>query len=245
MFNFFRNLRHKEMKGSKYLKYAIGEITLVVIGILIALSINNWNEANKARDYELKMLGEIEAALNQDIPVFENFDSLFVSWNHSIIYLINEINNTNESPKNMDSIRYHLNVVDQIGIFAIYNDGPYEALKSSGMDRISNDNLRNDIARVYSRDLPALDIWINEIMRENIFQKYREMDRIFNRNISAEGERLVEELAVNDLSFLKNPEFHDMIRRASKIVNSIKRRMEVTSERLKLVRDDIREEINS
>ncbi len=34
-------------KTSKYLKYAIGEIILVVIGILIALSINNWNESRK------------------------------------------------------------------------------------------------------------------------------------------------------------------------------------------------------
>jgi len=37
----------KENRASKYLLYAIGEIVLVVIGILIALSINNWNEKNK------------------------------------------------------------------------------------------------------------------------------------------------------------------------------------------------------
>ena len=37
-------------KTGKYLKYAIGEIVLVVIGILIALSINNWNENKKKKD---------------------------------------------------------------------------------------------------------------------------------------------------------------------------------------------------
>ena len=47
MIKFFRSIRQKlltENKFSKYLLYAIGEIVLVVIGILIALSINNWNE---------------------------------------------------------------------------------------------------------------------------------------------------------------------------------------------------------
>jgi len=47
MIKFFRKIRQNllmENKTSKYFKYAIGEILLVVIGILIALQINNWNE---------------------------------------------------------------------------------------------------------------------------------------------------------------------------------------------------------
>jgi len=47
MIKFFRKIRQnllRENKTGKYFKYAIGEITLVVIGILIALQINNWNE---------------------------------------------------------------------------------------------------------------------------------------------------------------------------------------------------------
>lgn len=50
MIKFFRNIRKNllsEGESGKYLKYAIGEIVLVVIGILIALSINNWNENRK------------------------------------------------------------------------------------------------------------------------------------------------------------------------------------------------------
>lgn len=50
MIKFFRNIRKNllnEGKTSKYLKYAIGEIILVVVGILIALQINNWNEQRK------------------------------------------------------------------------------------------------------------------------------------------------------------------------------------------------------
>ncbi len=51
MINFFRKTRKKladDNKPLKYARYAIGEIVLVVIGILIALSINNWNEGRKA-----------------------------------------------------------------------------------------------------------------------------------------------------------------------------------------------------
>jgi len=50
MIKFFRRIRQnmiKENRASKYLLYAIGEVVLVVIGILIALSINNWNENRK------------------------------------------------------------------------------------------------------------------------------------------------------------------------------------------------------
>jgi hypothetical protein len=55
MINFFRKIRRKladDNKPSKYARYAIGEIVLVVIGILIALSINNWNEQRKNNDLE-------------------------------------------------------------------------------------------------------------------------------------------------------------------------------------------------
>ena len=48
-----------ENKFSKYLIYAIGEIILVVIGILIALQINNLNQEKKYWTYEIKMLSEI------------------------------------------------------------------------------------------------------------------------------------------------------------------------------------------
>jgi hypothetical protein len=51
MINFFRKIRQNSLmeknKTGKYFKYAIGEIVLVVIGILIALTINNWNESRK------------------------------------------------------------------------------------------------------------------------------------------------------------------------------------------------------
>jgi hypothetical protein len=59
MIKFFRKIRKnliKERKTSKYFKYALGEIVLVVIGILIALQINNWNEDRKDNSEEQKIL---------------------------------------------------------------------------------------------------------------------------------------------------------------------------------------------
>lgn len=59
MIKFFRKIRQKllaENNFSKYLMYAVGEIILVVIGILIALQINTWNEYKKDRVEEKDIL---------------------------------------------------------------------------------------------------------------------------------------------------------------------------------------------
>jgi hypothetical protein len=56
--------------AGRYLLYAIGEILLVMIGILLALQVNNWNEWRKARDFELKMLTEISLSLSRDTAYF-------------------------------------------------------------------------------------------------------------------------------------------------------------------------------
>nr|WP_299339613.1 DUF6090 family protein [Allomuricauda sp.] len=69
MIKFFRRIRQKllsENKFSKYLLYAIGEIVLVVIGILIALQVNDWNEERKSLDKEQQYLTEIKNSLVSD-----------------------------------------------------------------------------------------------------------------------------------------------------------------------------------
>lgn len=56
MIKFFRRIRQRlltENKFSKYLFYAVGEIVLVVIGILVALQLNNWNEERAQREIEI------------------------------------------------------------------------------------------------------------------------------------------------------------------------------------------------
>ena len=75
MIKFFRNIRQNllnEGKTSKYFKYAIGEIILVVIGILIALSINTWNEERKERAIIKSVLKNIRYDLISDTLRFSS-----------------------------------------------------------------------------------------------------------------------------------------------------------------------------
>ena len=70
MIPFFRKIRKKladDNKPLKYLRYAIGEIVLVVIGILIALQINNWNESRKTQQRLTDFFTEIQNNLSGDI----------------------------------------------------------------------------------------------------------------------------------------------------------------------------------
>jgi len=69
MIKFFRKIRYDHIeknKTGKYFKYAIGEIVLVVIGILIALSINNWNESRKESIAEKVFITSVKNDLKQD-----------------------------------------------------------------------------------------------------------------------------------------------------------------------------------
>jgi len=81
MIKLFRKIRYDLMeknKTGKYLKYAIGEIALVVIGILIALSINNWNEGRKHEIVELQLLTSLRNDIAGDIELLEEHDSIYL-----------------------------------------------------------------------------------------------------------------------------------------------------------------------
>ncbi|MFX0555739.1 DUF6090 family protein [Maribacter sp. CXY002] len=69
MIKFFRKIRHNLLSDGKtgnYFKYAIGEIVLVMIGILLALQVNNWNEIRKQNKTEKEFLSSVKNDLKQD-----------------------------------------------------------------------------------------------------------------------------------------------------------------------------------
>lgn len=79
MIKLFRKIRQRllnENKFNKYLIYAIGEIILVVIGILIAVSINNWNQERQQNKVLNNIYAAIKADLQQDI---KNIDKIIIS----------------------------------------------------------------------------------------------------------------------------------------------------------------------
>ncbi|MGI9531433.1 DUF6090 family protein, partial [Lutimonas sp.] len=105
MINFFRKIRQgllSEGKTGKYLKYAFGEIILVVIGILIALSINNWNENRKERVQEGIILQQLLSDFTSNLEQLDQKISFRNDFMKSSLGLFEMIDNP--QLRNKDSI---------------------------------------------------------------------------------------------------------------------------------------------
>jgi len=150
MIKFFRHIRQNlimENKTSIYLKYAIGEIVLVVVGILIALQINNWNELRKERKLEVVVLNDIKDNIIRNNILIDDaiktIDEINVSADLLISYL------TSDSIP--DTIfNDHIDQASRSGtfLFRLNTDG-YESLKSIGFTIIENEMLKDEILSLY------------------------------------------------------------------------------------------------
>lgn len=128
----------KQIRG--YLLYSIGEIALVVIGILIALYISNWNENKKIKERSYESLERIKTDLKTEAYVLKDFKKRYLysrEYLKNILYLGNK--------KHLDSIKFHF------GPFVHYKmNTEYSNLKSSGqLNLISNNDLRYNIVNFY------------------------------------------------------------------------------------------------
>lgn len=153
MIKLFRNIRQKltaQGKTTNYLKYAVGEIVLVVIGILIALSINTWNENRKDRFFELKMLKEVKTALISDKVHFETMQERMIILKDKVNFFVNYIADQKTMNDSLFNKIFGLNM----GISMQFNNGAYGAIKASGIDKISNDSLRNSLIHFYDFEFP-------------------------------------------------------------------------------------------
>ena len=149
MIKFFRKIRQRlltENKFSKYLFYAIGEIVLVVIGILIALSINNWNENRKLRTEEIKALENFKISIGSDLYSNNWHKRQFDVAKNSINLLIEHMES--DLPY-QDSLKFHFGNTGQNWEPYISYDA-FEMLKSGSFSLISNEQLRSDIVTYYS-----------------------------------------------------------------------------------------------
>jgi len=134
-------------KTAKYFKYAIGEIILVVIGILIALQINNWNEEQKGKIELNQYLSSLKDNINGDIKVLDsliNRREMTVAYSKKV-----RLNFLNETFNFEDAAR---------GIFAYEdyyfkaNTSGYDALKNSPyLGKINGTDLNNLIINYYEK----------------------------------------------------------------------------------------------
>ncbi len=147
MIKFFRKIRQNlimENKISKYFKYAIGEIVLVVIGILIALQINNWNENRKSRTTETYVLNEILSNLNEDAAILNDIINQRYITKASVANMLGYLQKENISKDSLEKDMVNFLTFERY--FPINN--AYEILKSKGL-QLSNNNLTSKISRYY------------------------------------------------------------------------------------------------
>ena len=149
MIKFFRNIRHKLLennRGSKYLLYAVGEILLVVIGILIALQINNWNEQQKERREEIKLLKNFKSSIEGDTARINYFLHEFGTINNSINILLNHIKA--DHPYH-DSLNFRF--LNSTAVWAPRIDEEiFATMTASDLNIISNEDLKKKILSYYS-----------------------------------------------------------------------------------------------
>ena len=151
MIKFFRNIRQSlimENKTSKYLKYAIGEIVLVVIGILIALQINNWNQNRINKDYELKMLRELVEDLKLDTTFMNVQFKRIERFEESVNLVLNDPQNLKEKG----------NLFLFGGVYFIQNTKAIKTIKAVNVQIPFNDNLRKQINSHYHSSRFYLDL---------------------------------------------------------------------------------------
>jgi hypothetical protein len=151
--NFFRRIRRNlanQNKFVQYSRYAIGEIVLVVIGILIALQINNWNEQRKERIQEKIFIKRFEVELNTNLENILTAISLNKSRIHRAEFLLRTIDKPQLAA---DSSSYFMKSIEHASYtnIPLISDNAFEELKSSGnLSLISNEALRAALQKYYS-----------------------------------------------------------------------------------------------
>lgn len=204
MFKFFRKIRHhflSEGKTGTYLKYALGEILLVVVGILLALQVNNWNIERSDKIREGKYLANIVLDLKKDITNLENlidFRKERIYGNRKIIAHMNgaPIEDLSELTKYVVHSIMELNFTP--------NNITFSELSNSGnLNLISDDSIKQlllELEELYKT---------NEHFIEHEVFDYREyISKSVNRNIDVaqmfpvySGQKTAEEQNINLGSF--------------------------------------------
>ncbi|MFZ6053082.1 DUF6090 family protein [Halocola ammonii] len=163
----FRKIRQRllaQNRFTRYLIYAVGEIVLVVLGILIALQLNNWNAEQKATKEELKLLQEMRHNLASDLEdCYWNINKQkdFSRSNSAVLQHLEDHTALD------DSLHFHYgNLI--YSTTQRRNMSAYDHLKAKGIDLIQNDSLRRIITAIYSERYYYIER--QELEYDNIYQ---------------------------------------------------------------------------
>jgi hypothetical protein len=243
MIKFFRKIRQRlltENKFSKYLLYAIGEIVLVVIGILIALQINNWNEEQKDDNKEITYLENLKEDIKSDSIFYER------TWFTNGPRKIAGLQKAKEYYKNKvitdDTIPF-LNDVSYGGIYGIgafnSNDKTFQELVSTGnISLISDADIRKRIG----------DYYLNQVFMEQYakslqsgYTNYVNSFKVFNPKFPDSVHR--SEIPIM-LKMMQKDEFYMLINRELTYAYSYLNKLEYTKKESSLLYADIEEYLN-
>ena len=217
MLRFFSKIRYKlaaENKVVRYLRYAIGEIVLVMIGILLALQVNNWNIDRKDRIEEVKYIKNIKLDLQKDLKSLAYQIQFRKEKYEGTKKLISQLNGM--PIEDVTELTY--NVINTIMEERFTpNNTTYAELESSGnLNLISNDSIKIlllELQEIYKR---------NDFGIEHETYDYREyISKPIMKNINASqmipvfmGEKTIQEQNITKDSFLnlfQNPEYRNGI----------------------------------
>ncbi len=172
MIKFFRRIRQQllsENKFSKYLVYAIGEIVLVVIGILIALSINNWNRQRLDSNLEAQYYKRLLDDVSEEKAILE----AVINYSYQVVYHAKKAiavfeNSPDASPNPVE------NLVDMYQASQLQDPNPasstYKELIASGqINLLQNDSLKATLMRYYETDWMETGVFkLTNRYRENL-----------------------------------------------------------------------------
>jgi hypothetical protein len=223
MLKFFRKIRQnliKENKASKYLLYAIGEIFLVVIGILIALQLNTWKEERQNAQIEINYLKGVLTNLDQDIIELEGLIEKDTAELYAYTEILKPFVNSNYKLYSRNFVKAIYDA--QINRIFQGNSIVFEDMKSSGkINFISSDILRFSILTYYENSTGIIQSNSSNLKittdLKNIFIKHLDINSLIEKNLF-KGPLSVE-LDPLDLSFFKldnnNPDIKEFANKVS------------------------------
>jgi hypothetical protein len=158
-----------ENKTGKYIKYAIGEIILVVIGILIALQINNWNQSRKEAKQEQLILKKLEVELQEDIKMIQNQIASGIIYIEDFRFCLDVLSNQKESSLEEFNQRFSSSMI--MVLFDMNRTTFNSITESRTIDYIENDKLVDSLNVFYNDNYKGWDT-ANKDYTRNVIGPY-------------------------------------------------------------------------